>query len=61
MFKTTGAGRACDGKTVGVGRDGGENARSEAVGGAADRFGTRPARDHREGEVSGMGCSLDSF
>lgn len=42
----------------GVGWDGGEDAGRHAAGGAADRFGTRPQRDDREGEVSGVGDNL---
>lgn len=55
VLKIAGAGRAGDGETVGVGRDGGEDARSDAAGGAADCPGVRAQRDDGEGEVSGMG------
>ncbi|KXF77182.1 hypothetical protein ATN84_07115 [Paramesorhizobium deserti] len=44
-----GAGRAGDGETTCVGRDGGGNARRHAASGAADRFGTGLEGDDGEG------------
>lgn len=58
VFKTAGAGRVGHGKAFGVGRDCGQNAGNDAAGGAADRFGTRPQGDDREGEVPGMGDAV---
>ncbi len=58
LFKFAGAGRAGYGKTLGVGRDGGENAGGDAAGGAADCFGAGLARDDGEGEVSSMGAYM---
>ena len=60
VLKIAGAGRAGDGKTAGVGRDGGEDAGRHSTGGAADCFGAGSAGDDGEGEVSGMACDLGS-
>jgi hypothetical protein len=41
-----------------IGRDGGESARLDAAGCAADRFGAGPPGDDREGEVSRVGSDV---
>lgn len=61
VVKAAGTGRAGDGKTVGVGRDGGQDAGGDAAGGAAHCDGAWPARDDREGEVSGARDLVDEL